>query len=57
MNEYILTYIDEKRYFEGPLKITITAKTEFQAVNRLIQDCNRKVWEIIKVEKKPKDSS
>jgi hypothetical protein len=57
MNEYILTYIDEKRYFEGPLKITITAKTEFQAVNRLIQDCNRNVWEIIKVEKKPKDSS
>tara|TARA_Y100001963_G_scaffold97426_1_gene134071 strand:+ start:344 stop:517 length:174 start_codon:yes stop_codon:yes gene_type:complete len=55
--EYIVTYIDEDRMFAGPRKITIFANTEFQAINKLIQDSHKNVWEIIKVEKKPKDSS
>jgi hypothetical protein len=52
-----VTYIDEDRMFAGPRKITIFANTEFQAINKLIQDSHKNVWEIIKVEKKPKDSS
>jgi len=52
MNEYIITYIDADRYFEGPRKITIFANTEFQAINKLIQDSHNNVWEIIEVEKK-----
>ena len=49
---YVVTYIDNKRIFEGQKKFTTkTAKTEFQAINQLIQDDNRDVWKIIKVEK------
>ena len=47
---YRIGYIDNDRYFEGVLYLTVTAKTEFQAINQLIQDCNRNVWEIVSIE-------
>ena len=49
---YLVTYIDNKRIFEGSLTMTAkNAKTEFQAINEILQMENISVYKIVKVEK------
>ena len=48
---YRIGYIDNDRYFEGVLHLTVTAKTKLEAINKLIQYANLNVWEIVSIEK------
>jgi len=56
MSKYLVTYIDNCRYFEGELETIVYAKTSFQAINKVIQDDNKNIWEIVRVEKLEPDS-